>query len=67
MAHTGVGALVGSGAYVPGHLGFQQLLEHPLDDLVQEVRVVQQDPLHRLCIHPTMIVGHRHSVSDRLT
>jgi hypothetical protein len=63
MALAGVGALVGSSAYVLGHLCFQQLLEHPLDDLVQEVRVVQQDSLHRLCIQPTMIVGHRHSVS----
>jgi hypothetical protein len=64
MALTGVGALVGSSAYVLDHLGFQQLLEHPLDDLVQEVRIIQQDPLHRLCIRPTMIVGHRHSVSE---
>jgi hypothetical protein len=63
MTLTGVGALVGSSADVLGHLRFQQLLEHPLDDLVQEVRVVQQDPLRHLCIQPTMICGHRYSVS----
>nr|WP_269479198.1 hypothetical protein [Rubrobacter xylanophilus] len=36
MALTGVGALVESGAYVLGHLRFEHLLEHPLDDLPEE-------------------------------
>jgi hypothetical protein len=50
MALAGVGAFVGSSSYVLGHLCFQELLEHPLDDLVQEVWVIQQDPLRHLCI-----------------
>jgi hypothetical protein len=31
--------------------------------VMQEVWVIQQDPLRHLCIQPTMIFGHRHSVS----
>jgi hypothetical protein len=45
MAFAGTGAFVGSGSYVLGHLGLQDLLHHPLDDLAQEARVVEQDPL----------------------
>ena len=45
------------------YLCFQELLEHPLHDLVQEVWVIQQDPLRHLCIQPTMIWGHRRSFS----
>jgi hypothetical protein len=46
-----------------GHLDLQQLLHHPLDDLTQEAGIVQQDLLHQLRVQPTMICGHRHSVS----
>jgi hypothetical protein len=60
-------ALVRGGAHVLGHLRFEHLLEHPLHDLAQEAGIVQQGPLHRLRVQPTMILGHRHSVSDRLT
>ena len=59
-------ALVRSRSYVLGHLGLQNLLHHPLADLAQEAGIVQQDLLRHLHIHPTMIFGHRHSVSDRL-
>jgi hypothetical protein len=59
VALTGVGAFVGSGAYVIGHLCFQHLLEHPLNDLAQELRLVQQDLLRHLLVHPTMICAHR--------
>ena len=50
-----------------GHLGLQDLLHYPLYDLAQEVGIVQQDLLHQLRVRPTMICGHRHSVSIRLT
>jgi hypothetical protein len=42
---TGVGALVGSSAYVLGHLGLQHLLHRPLDDLLREAGVVHQNLL----------------------
>jgi hypothetical protein len=40
-----------------GHLRFEHLLEHPLDNLAQEAGIVEQDLLHRLRVHPTMICG----------
>jgi hypothetical protein len=49
-----------------GHLRLQQLLQHPLDDLLEKAEVVQQDLLRHLGVRPTMLVGHRRSVSDRL-
>jgi len=57
----------GDAAYVFGHLGLQNLLHSPLHDLTQEAGIVQQDLLHQLRVHPAMIFGHRHSVSDWLT
>jgi hypothetical protein len=66
MALAGIGALVGSGAHVLGHLRFEHLLKHPLDDFPEQTCIVQQDILHHLRVRPTMIWGHRHSVSDRL-
>jgi hypothetical protein len=58
-----LGALVGGGSYVLAHLSLQDLLHHPLDDLAQEGRIVQQDLLRHLCVHSTMIFGHRRSFS----
>jgi len=48
---------------VLGHLCLKDLLHHPLDDLTQEVGIVEQNLLHQLRVQPTMIFGHRHSVS----
>jgi hypothetical protein len=41
LAGTLLGSLVGSGSYVLAHLGLQDLLHYPLDDLAQEGRIVQ--------------------------
>jgi hypothetical protein len=56
-------ALVGCCSYVLGHFGFQDLLHHSLADLKQKARIVQQNLLHQFSVHPTMICGHRHSLS----
>jgi hypothetical protein len=56
-------ALVGCCSYVLGHFGFQDLLHHSLADLTQKAGIVQQSLLHQFSIHPTMIFGHRHSLS----
>ncbi len=58
VAFAVLGALVGGGAHVLGHLGLQKLLEHPLYYLAQEVGVVQQEPLRHLLDRPTMVFGH---------
>jgi hypothetical protein len=59
LAFAAFGAFVGSGAYVFGDLGFQELLKRPLDDVAQEFWIVQQYLLHQLLVRPTMGVGHR--------
>jgi hypothetical protein len=52
-----LGSLVRRCSNVLGHLRFEHLLEHPLDNLAQEAGIVEQDLLHRLRVHPTMICG----------
>jgi hypothetical protein len=39
---------------VLGHYGFQDLLHHSL---------AEQNLLHQFSVYPTMISGHRHSLS----
>lgn len=42
-----------------GDLCLEELLEDPLNDMVQELGVVKQDLLRQLPILPTMRLGHR--------
>ena len=42
VAGAGSTALVGSRSYVLGHLRFEHLLEHSLDDFAQKARIVEQ-------------------------
>jgi hypothetical protein len=53
-----LGSLVGGSAYVLGHLSFQQLLKHPLYDLLEEGGLVEQHCLRDLLGPPTMVFGH---------
>ena len=57
--------LVGGGAKVLGDLRLQQMLERPLDDLAQELRIVEQRPLHQLFVEPMMAFGDRLTSIDR--
>jgi hypothetical protein len=57
-------ALIGGSTHVLGHLRLQELLDHSLDDLLQEAGIVQENPLRDLLCQPTMIFGHRYSVSE---
>ena len=44
---------------MPGDLRFQQMLEHPLYELAQELRIAEHRPLHQLFVEPTMTFGDR--------
>jgi hypothetical protein len=46
--------LVGGGAKAPSDLRPEQMLEHPLDDMAQELWIVEHRPLHQLFVEPTM-------------
>jgi hypothetical protein len=47
------------------HLRFEDLLEYSLDYPLEEVRVVDEGLLlHRSLVHPTIVLGRRHSVSS---
>ena len=43
--------------YVRSFVPPATLGDHPLEDLSQEVRVIQRDPLHQLFVQPTMVLG----------
>ena len=45
------------------HLRLEDLLHHALYNLLQEVGIGQQALLRQLRVHPTMIMGHRRSLS----
>jgi hypothetical protein len=45
------------------HLRLEDLLHHALYNLLEEVGIGQQDLLRQLRVHPTMIMGHRRSLS----
>ena len=65
MTPTPFATLIGGGAYVLCYLRLQDLLHHALYDLLEEVGAIQQEPLHKLFVDPTIVFGRRHSVLDR--
>ena len=57
MVHAALRALVKGGADVLGHPRLQDLLEHQLEDPLEEARVFQQDPLHQIFARSTRVFG----------